>query len=427
MMQHKTVAFTNITITDPGGKHHNSVGNLVIDSGGVVSFDSTNPPADAFCIDAMGLHASPGIFDFQVQGGEPGFEDRERFETLNLAALAGGVTDLLLMPNLHPVSDHSGAIANIREKTRSFPVNFMPAAALSKKLGGKEISEMAELYESGVRVFTDDKSALSNSVLLHLALQYSKFSGGLIMLHPEDASLSMGGLMNESIASTQLGLKGSAALAEELGVLRAIALAEYHNVPIMLAGISSARSIDRIREAKKKGIKVYCSTYTHHLFFCDSDLLNFDSNLKVWPPLRGESDRKALMAALIDGTIDVLCSDHRPETVERKDVEFGYAAFGMENIEASFAAARSALAGDSELDTLIEALSVRPRKLIGLQVPHIEAGKEARLFLYNPNETFTFTTEMIRSLARNSPYVGKSLKGRVYGVCTAAGWQFAGH
>lgn len=428
MMKNTSVAFTNISITDPGGKNDNSRGTLVIENGKVVRFDASSAPENLMCIDANGMHISPGIFDFQVQGGEPGYEEREQFDSLNDAALAGGVTDLVLMPNLHPVSDHAGAIQFIQEKTKHLPVNFIPAGALSKKLAGKELSEMAELYEAGVRIFTDDKSPVSNSVLLHLAMQYSTLSGGLIMLHPEDAALSLGGNVNQSVSSTQLGLKGGPALAEELGVLRAIALSEYHDVAILLSGISTARSLARVREAKTKGLKIFCSTYAHHLRFTDNDLSGFDSNLKVWPPLRGEADRKALLMAVSDGTIDCVCSDHRPETVEKKDVEFGYAAFGMENIEASFGAAwHSANAEGIPLNRLIDVCCVKPRNLLKLAVPHIEVGYEARFFVYNPNERYTFSKEMIRSRSKNSPYIGRELLGKIYGVCTASGWQFEGY
>lgn len=428
MMKNTAVAFTNITITDPGGQNDNSRGTLLIENGTVVRFDSSLPPENSMCIDATDLHASPGIFDFQVQGGEPGFEERERFDTLNNAALAGGVTDLLLMPNVYPVSDHAGAVQFILEKTKPLPVNFMPAGALSKKMEGKELTEMAELFESGVRVFTDDKSSMRNSVLLHLAMQYARLSGGMIMLHPEDASLSLGGQVNESITSTQLGLKGSPTMAEELGVLRAIALSEYHDVTILLAGVTAVKSLERIREAKSKGLRILCSSYAHHLFFTDADLSTFDSNLKVWPPLRSEADRKALLLAVADGTIDVLCSDHRPETTEKKNVEFGYATFGMESIEASFGAAwHSAKAEGISLGRLIETLCVKPRNILGETVPHIEAGKEARLFIYNPGESYTFTHDMIHSLSKNSPYIGRILSGKIYGVSTTSGWQFAAH
>ncbi len=426
-MKNSSVAFTNIAITDPGGINDNSRGTLVVENGMVARFDSSPPPDNCTHIDATELHASPGIFDFQVQGGEPGFEERESFLSLNNAALVGGVTDLVLMPNLLPVTDHAGAVQFIQEKTKTLPVNVMPAAALSKKLAGKELCEMAELHDAGVRLFSDDKSPVSNSVLLHLALQYSKLSGGLIMLHPEDASLTLGGLVNESLTSTRLGLKGSPALAEELGVHRAIALAEYHNVSIMLMGISSGRSLEQIREAKSKGIPILCSTYSHHLYFTDEDLDGFNSCLKVWPPLRSNTDRRALILAVADGTIDVVCSDHRPESIEKKDVEFGYAAFGMENIEASFGAAWFSVKNEGgSLHNLIESICIRPRRIIGADVPHIEASKEARFFVYNPKEQFTFSKEMIQSLSKNSPYIGKKLLGKIYGVCTARGWWFDG-
>lgn len=423
-MKKHAVLFNNIRIAQPESNLHHMQCSILVRDGIMHLISQPDNAFEGEVFDCSGLWASPGIFDFQVTGGEPGYEERETFESLSNAAFRGGVTALNLMPDLLPITDHRGAAAFINQTTASLPVEFVPAGALSVGMKGKDLTEMVALKQEGVAVFTDDKSALPNSLLLNLALQYTKLSGGIIMIHPDDAALTQGALVNESENSTRLGLKSAAEISEVLGIQRAITLAQYHDVPIFIAGISCAQSVDAIRKAKASNVKVYCSTYPHHLLFNDGLLEKFDSNYKVWPPLRSENDRLALIQGLRDGTIDVLCSDHRPEPVEHKDVEFAYARFGIESIECLYAAARTALNSDSDTDVLLRALSINPRKIIGKAVPKIEDGAPANFFLYNPTEQFTFTEEMIFSKSSNSPYPGMQLMGKIYGTCTSKGWYF---
>lgn len=203
--------------------------------------------------------------------------------------------------------------------------------------------------------------------------------------------------------------------------MRNLTLAEYHQAEIHILGVSSERSVSLIREAKAKGINVTCSVYAHQLYFNDEALEGFDSNLKVWPPLRSEKDRLALIAGVQDGTIDVISSDHRPETIENKAVEFGFASDGISGIETLFSAARTALPKESDLEILINRMAILPRDLLGVQVPVIEHQETAELFFYNPDEEFTFTKDQLRSKSKNSPFIGKALKGKIYGVSTSSG------
>jgi dihydroorotase len=209
--------------------------------------------------------------------------------------------------------------------------------------------------------------------------------------------------------------------------MRNLALAEYHQVPIHILGVSSKRSVELIREAKKKGIQVTCSVYAHHLYFSDADLEGFDSNLKVWPPLRSPEDRQALIEAVRSGVVDVISSDHRPETIEYKAVEFGFAANGISGIETFFCASRAALNNEEDLETLIDRAAIKPRKLLGIQVPIVEDQAVAELFFYNADEEFTFTKDQMQSKSKNNPFSGKVLKGKIYGVSTSSGCRITDH
>lgn len=421
-MKNEPVIFENIRIVDPEGPNDGQRISLLIDRG-IISLSPKETPETVKRIQAQGWSVSPGIFDFQSTCGEPGFEEKETIATLAEAALAGGVTALQLMPSLEPVTDHRGAVEYLQQLSGRTAVQIIPAGALSVNLEGKDMAELANMYQGGARAFTDDKHAVKNPVLLHLALQYSRVSGGLIMTHAEETAMSLGGKMHEGLMSVQLGMKGAPALAEEIGLRRNLALAEYHNAPIHISGVSSKASVEILKEARAKGIRVSASVYAHQLFFCDDDLAGFDSNLKVWPPLRGASDRAALVEGVRQGIIEVICSDHRPETIETKAVEFGFASNGISGIETLFGAARKALPTQEDLPLLIQALCIAPRKLLGLSVPHVESGKRAELFFYTDQEEFTFDLKTMRSKSKNTPFSGKTLMGVVKGVATPSGWS----
>jgi dihydroorotase len=396
--------------------------DILVKDGIISKISESVPVEDYRCIDGTGRTISPGICDMQVSGGEPGHEEKETFQTLNQAALAGGVTDLLLMPSLKPAIDNRAQVEYIRRLSSALPVNTHVSGGLSLECAGKDLAELVDMKAGGAISFTDDKKSNSNSDLLHLALQYVKISGGLISVHPEDSATRLGGLMNEGEVSVQLGLKGTASLSEELGVLRAISLSEYHRQQLHINGISTKASVQAIRTAKQHGIQISCSIYSHQLYFDESELLNFASEFKVWPPLRTSSDREALIEGLVDGTIDVICSDHRPESLETKDVEFEFAAYGMIGLETLFGATRNATKQAVKLETLIDKLSHEPRRLLGLAPVSVSEGNPASFFVYTPDESYTFTTKMIRSKSVNSPFPGRTLTGRIVGTHTTSGW-----
>ncbi len=414
--------FRNLKVVDPHSPFHQKTIDLLIKDGKIEKAGNGITDENAVENDFSGYSVSPGIFDMQVSSGEPGYEEKESVSSLNDAALSGGITDVLLMPGLSPVTENRGQVEYLRKLYDGTTVAAHIAGALSMGMEGKELAGMIDMRSGGAVAFTDDKSPVSNPVLLHLALQYSKTSGGLVMVHCEDAKMSLAGKVNEGEMSVMLGMKGAPSISEELGVMRNIALAEYHDARIHLSGISTKGSVNLIREAKAKGLKISCSVYAHQLYFNETELAGFDSFFKVWPPLRKKSDQEALIEGIADRTIDVICSDHRPENQEHKQVEFEYAAFGMSGLETLFSATLKACDGKVATEKLIETLCYAPRNLLGLETPTILEGNAASFFIYNPEEEYTFTDEMIRSKSANNPFPGRQLQGRIAGTFTAAKW-----
>lgn len=413
--------FRNIRITDPRSPLNGQVIDLEIEDGKVSKAGHQLNSTAEVQIDGTGFCAAPGIFDMQVQCGEPGDEEKETFESLENGALAGGVTGLLLMPSTHPVIDKRTQVEYVLRNTEKLSVKMYPAGALSNDLKGAQLAELADMHAAGAIAFTDDKSPVSNSVLVHLAMQYNKVAGGVLLFHAEDATMSLGGKVNEGLFSVQLGMKGAPSISEELGVVRLLTLARYHQCRIHIHGVSTVASIELIRKAKADGLLVTCSTYPHLLFFSDEALMDFDSRFKVWPPLRSEADRQALLAAVEDGTIDVISSDHRPQTIEHKEVEFDYAAFGTIGVETAWPACFTAFSGKN-VEALIERFCYAPREILGCDVHPIKEGEVADFFLYQPDESFTYTTKDIKSRSANSAFIQQSLKGKIVGTFTASNW-----
>jgi dihydroorotase len=419
-MNKDTLLLQNLRIIDPESPFHQKVSDVMISEGLIIAIgNNLKPGTESKIIDFKGSNVSPGIFDLQVRSGEPGFEEKETLSGLSQAALAGGVTDVLLMPSLNPVTDHRGQVEYLRKISAEFPVGIYIAGALSSGMKGQDLAELYDMRQGGAVAFTDDKSPVENTVLLHLALQYAKVSGGLIMVHGEDPGMRLGGMVHEGESATRIGMKGTPGISEELGVMRCLTLARYHDAPIHFSGISTRGSVALIRDAKKSGSRVSCSVYAHHLYFTDNELQGFDSNFKVWPPLRTEDDRQALLEGLSDHTIDIICSDHRPENRENKEVEFDFAAYGMRGVETLFAAAYKVLTGDLT-DLLIQKMVYAPRKILGIPVPVIAEGNEARFFVYR-DEPYRFNREMIPGVSLNNPFLGRELRGIIQGTYTAAG------
>lgn len=367
-------------------------------------------------IDIKNLHVSAGWFDMRANFCDPGHEYKEDLTSGLEASAKGGFTGVLIMPDTDPVMDSKSSIEYVLNKAKNNIVDAIATGSLSHNCEGKEIAGMYDMHMAGAVAFTDNKKSINSASLLNRALLYSQSFNSLIINFPSNTELSKGGQINEGVVSTQLGLKGIPALSEELMVIRDIYLAEYCNAKIHLSNISTKKSVKLIKEAKKKGLHVTADVNSYHLLLDETNLLHFDNNCKVNPPLRTKEDIKALIAGLKDGTIDAICSDHTPEDIENKQCEFDHSAFGMINLQTSFAVANTALFDKIDLEKLITAITIAPRKILNLEVPEIKIGNQANITLFNPNELWSLNKDEIVSKSNNTPFVDYQLKGKVYGV-----------
>ena len=399
-------------IIDPSSPFHQQVQNIFIQKGSIVSIGSDAPDAGQV-IDIPGLVVTPGFADPFAQFCDPGFEYRETLESGARAAVAGGYTDVLVLPNTAPVVHNKAGVSYLKEKSRNLPVGVHPIAAVTKNTEGKELAEMYDMHDSGAVAFSDGTAPIQSAGLLLKALQYVKAIDKVIIQLPDDGSIAKQGLMNEGIVSTRLGLPGKPAIAEELMIRRDMELAAYTGSRIHLSGISTARGIDLIREAKDKGVQVTCSVTPAHLWFCDEDLLGYDTYLKLNPPLRTSADRDALRVGVLDGTVDCIASHHLPQDTDHKIVEFEYAQFGMIGLETAFAVVRTVLP-DLKPERLVEIFSTAPRRIFGLDAVSIKTQAPARLTLLEWDAAWT--PQRFQSLSQNTPFTGTAFTGRPAGI-----------
>ena len=367
-------------------------------------------------IDCKGLIVSPGWFDMQVSFCDPGFEHKEDIESGVKAAAAGGFTGVAVLPDTHPALHSKSEIEYILNRAKGKIVDVHALGAITRKCEGKELAEIYDMHHAGAVAYSDAGNPVSDSGVMMRALQYVKLFDGVVFSHPDDVNVSHEGSMNEGIVSTNLGLKGMPSLAEELMVVRDIYLAEYTQSRVHFSIISTARSVDLIRAAKKKGVKVTCGVSSMHLLFDDNELAEFDTNFKLNPSLRTKKDVGALIAGLKDGTIDVIVSAHQPQNIELKDVEFEYADFGAINLQTSFALANTSVGNNIGMESLIEKISINPRKILGLKIPIIKENEEANFTLFNSIEEWSFSKIKNKSKSGNTPLFGKKLNGRVVAV-----------
>ncbi len=409
------ILIKQVAIVDPSSPFNGQSQDILIENGKIAEVAGTISMDTDQTIDIPDLHASPGWVDIFANFGDPGYEFKETLESGAAAAAAGGYTDAFIIPNTNPTLHNKASIEYVTQKSRSLPVNIHPLGAITRNTEGKELAEMYDMRASGAVAFTDGINPIQSSGLLVKALQYVKTFNGILIQIPDDKSISPQGLMNEGIISTRLGLPGKPAMAEELMVSRDIKLAKYAGSRLHFTGISTAASLDYIRVARADGIDITCSVTPYHLFFTDEDLQSYASNLKVNPPLRTIADRDALRAGIIDGTIDCIATHHLPHEYDSKVLEFEYAKPGMIGLETAFAALRTAMP-EVALEKWITLLSAQPKKIFNVPSNTIEKGRTASLTFFQPNATWEITHAAFKSKSRNSPFIGKTLKGKVAGI-----------
>jgi dihydroorotase len=373
------------------------------------------PQKNAKIIEAKNLHLSAGWLDMQVSFCDPGFEHKEDLNSGISAAIAGGYTGVAVVSSTNPPIHSKGDVQYIKNKTLNSIVDVHPIGTVSYRQEGKDISEMYDMQQAGAVAFSDDKKPITDAGLLMRALLYSQNFGSLIITHCDEKSISQDGKMNEGATSTVLGLKGIPALAEELMVGRNIFLAEYTNAPIHISNISTQKSVSLIKQAKASGLKITASINAYNIALDDTALLGFDSNYKLNPPLRIKSDMEALRKGLADGTIDAITSDHRPQDIESKDIEFDYASNGMIGLESAFGLINTNK-GKIKLETIIDALTINPRTILKLEQPKIAEGQQANITLFDPEAEWIFEKKSIRSKSANTPFIGTKFKGKVIGI-----------
>ena len=357
------------------------------------------------------LHISQGWFDSSVSFGEPGFEDRETITNgLNVAARSG-FTAIALQPNTSPIIDNQSQINFVLNKSNDFATQLLPIGALTKNSEGNDMAELFDMKNAGAVAFGDYNKSLDNANLLKIALQYVQDFDGLVITYSKDTNISGNGVVNEGTVSTRLGLKGIPNLAEELQVARNLFLLEYTGGKLHIPTISTTKSVQLIKEAKAKGLQVTCSVAVHHLILTDEKLEGFDTRYKVVPPLRTDADRKALIAGILDDTIDMITSDHNPIDIEHKKMEFDLAKNGTIGLESAF----GALSTIVPLDKIIEKLT-SGKVAFGIKNDSISIGNTANITLFNPEGTSIFTKENIISKSKNSAFLGTEIKGKVYGI-----------
>ncbi len=407
----------NTVILDSGGPHHGERLDLFIKDGKIAEAGKNLVVVeDAIIWDLNGAFCSPGWIDIGAHSGDPGYEHREDFSSLSMAAAAGGFTGLACFPNTDPVVQSKSGIQYMLRQSERLPVDIYPVGALSSNCGGSDLTEMMDMHAAGAVAFTDGKYAVQHAGLMLRALLYVKAFEGLVINRPMDDAISPHGQMHEGFTSTSLGLSGIPSLAEELIVQRDLDLLTYTGSRLLLYNISSARSVELVRQAKARGLSVTASVAAMNLFFTDEDLADFDSNLKVLPPLRSETDRQGLLSGLREGVIDLVCSNHSPLEEEEKKLEFPYAKPGAIGLETAFAALNTSSGQTLSPEILAEILAIRPRRILKLPCHPIEKGAPANFTFFDVDTEWVFTEQDIRSKSRNTPFIGKTLKGKVLGV-----------
>lgn len=409
------ILLRKVTIADSNSSHNNSVKDISIVDGVIQKIDDDIEAAASHIIDVQNSFVSPGWVDIFSHFSDPGFEYKETLQTGAKAAAAGGFTQVFVIPNTQPVIQNKAQVEYIVQKSGSLPVTLHPLGSVTKLTEGKELAEMYDMQNSGAIAFSDGLNAVQSPGLMVKALQYVKAFNGILIQLPFDKSIGEHGLMNEGIVSTRLGLPGMPGIAEELMIKRDIELVKYTASKLHITGVSTAKGLQLIQDAKEEGIAITCSVTPYHLFFCDEDLQTYDTNLKVNPPLRTREDMLALREGVQKGWVDCIASHHLPQNWDNKVCEFEYAKNGMSSLETCYAAIQTVLPGLPAIN-IAALFSLNARNIFGLKNVTIEEGSNVEITLFNPSQNTFLTKEALQSKSANTPFLEKELKGKVIGI-----------
>jgi dihydroorotase len=404
-------------IADPLSSRHGKIQDILIEDGVIREIaDSVSGQADQ-SVDLKGAYVSPGWVDIFSNFADPGYEFKETLETGSAAAAAGGYTDVFLIPDTYPVTDNKSQVEFIHHRNGGLPVSIHAIGAITRNLEGRHLAEMYDMKNSGAVAFSDGLHPVQSSGVLVKALQYMKAFNGVIIQIPDDTSISPNGLIHEGIISTRLGLPGKPMMSEEIIIARDIKLARYTRSRIHFTGVTSPKSLDYIRRGKDSGIDISCSVAPYHFYFNDDALVDYDTNLKVYPPLRPALVIEELKKALLDGTIDCIASHHLPHEYDSKILEFENAKFGMTGLETAYGVIQTIFPKLSA-DRIAALFGGNARKIFNLDPCTIEAGKTCSLTMYSPKTEWVFDLSKTASKSKNSPFDAKIFTGKALGTIT---------
>ena len=404
------ILLKNATIIDAQSPYHSLSKDILIDSGKLVAIEDTIVSEECTSIERDDLHVSIGWFDSSVSFGEPGYEERETIENGLETAAKSGFTAVVLNPNTAPLLDTHANISHVIKAGSGKTTRLYAKGTLSEGKKGAQMASLYDMHLAGALAFGDYKKGISNPNLMRVALDYVQSFDGLLLSYPMDAALGKNGLMHEGPTSTRLGLNGIPSVAETALLARDLQLLEYTGGKLHIPFISSAKSVDLIQKAKKAGLDVSCGVAISHLHFTDEILEGFDTNYKIFPPIREANDRAALREGLLNGTINMVSTLHEPVNVEYKKIEFNHALDGSIGLEAAFGILNNMFTLEETIDFL-----TRGRERFNLETPKIIVGAPVNLSLFTPEPEHTMDESALHSTSKNCAFLGESLKGKVYG------------
>ena len=405
--------------------------DLLVSAGGKIEKVAPEiaPPVGAEIVDCTGKILLPGLFDMHVHLREPGREDEETIATGGRAAVRGGFTGIVAMPNTDPPIDTGGLVRFVRTLAREqSPIPVWTSGCITKGRAGQQLADIADMHCQGAVMITDDGDPVADAYLFRRALEYARHFDLLTACHCEVPELSRGGAMNEGARSYRLGIPGIPACSEEISIARDLELARLAGARIHIQHVTTARGLDIVRRAKQDGVRVTCEVSPHHLLLNEDDITDYDTNFKMNPPLRTAADNEALLAGLLDGSIDALATDHAPHTEFEKNLDFASAPFGITGLETALPSLYERLVRPGKLpwDILVRAFSETPRRILCIKSPGFREGESADFVVFNPEGRTKVDPETMASKSRNTPFIGQSLSGAVEEVALGANLLLAG-